>query len=432
MNDLIRITALTACFAVLSFTQAQAQPAAYPQPTSPQRAAQLKTTPWIQVIENEIPPLENDPGDRLPMIMWHGVGFDPLTESQINILRRRGLVQHLQFDEAMIPAALALQKSGVPVILMQGRTDNWPYSLGESPDDWAHDFDASFKPSWLGKEDAFEWHGACPHRTAGWKILQLQTRRTIQNFQDAGVVVTGVWMDYEGDPYPWQHAHQQIQACQRCRRELPAEILNDKSAWRDYAWQQYVDLYDQHFAAPIREIYPECLITNWHVVFSTAEHPVRYFVRDINLPPLAPQYFTSSNPIAYGSDVVWHNRWSGSAEPTQTDVDKFYAAEILQQVRTDRINRTALGKSSVASIPWVTRYCKIDTTDRRAPIMTRPAYRAALAKLWQQDIRTMQVFNAMHDGFEELAITELQDTVLAYDASLAAEKDSLRSGSKSE
>ena len=50
--------------------------------------------------------------------------------------------------------------------------------------------------------------------------------------------------------------------------------------------------------------------------------------------------------------------------------------------------------------------------------MTRESYRAALGNVWKEGVLTMQVFNPMHDGFEELAITELKDAVLAYDASL--------------
>ncbi len=395
-----------------------AEPPIFPTRTAPTRALELKSTAWLELIEREVPELRNAVGDRLPMIMWHGVGFEPLQAHQIDTLRKRGLCQHLQLDAAMIPAALALQDAGMPVILMQGRTDAWPYSLAERKEDWAHQFDADYQPPWQVKENAFEWQGACPHKTAGWQILQQQTRATMQKFRDAGVVVTAVWMDFEGDPYPWSHLFDQLQHCRRCRKELPVEIRENKENWRNFAWQQYVDLYDQHLAAPILEVFPDCLVTNWHVVFSTEDNPVRYFVRDTALPQLTPRFFSATNPIAYGSDLVWHERWSGDREVNQAAVDAFYAEEILQQVRTDRQNRERLGKSTVASIPWVARFCKLQSGDRPAPIMTRERYRETLGELWKQEIRTMQVFNPMHDGFEEFAIIELQDAVLAYDASL--------------
>ena len=419
MNRFIAVGVLAASCVVLNLSKSYAQQTVqYLEPTPVDRGTQLKDSPWIKVIEREIPPLEHDPGDRLPMIMWHGVGYNVLNNAQIEILRARGLCQHLPFNASAIPAALALQKAGMPVILMEGRTDSWPYSLHDNPDEWSHDLDATFKRSWFGKDDAFEWHGACPHKTTGWIVLQRQTRETMQEFHDAGVSVTGVWMDYEGDPYPWKHSFDQIKACRRCRNELPSSVLDDEAAWRDSAWQRYVDLYDRHFAAPIHEVFPDCLVTNWHVVFSTKDHPVRYFVRDTYLPMLSPAHFTATNPIAYGSDVVWHARWSGDATPSQAQVDAFYQAEILQQVSTDHKNRKLLGKTSVASIPWVARFCKLDTSDRNAPMMTRESYRAALGNVWKEGVLTMQVFNPMHDGFEELAITELKDAVLAYDASL--------------
>ncbi|MGB7344040.1 MAG: hypothetical protein WBD20_07490 [Pirellulaceae bacterium] len=390
----------------------------YPQRTSTARAAELKSTPWIDVIAKEIPPMKKDLGDRLPMIMWHGVGFDPLTPDQISVLRDRGLTQHLQMDAAMIPAALKLQQAGMPVILMQGRTDNWPYSLDEDPQGWAHQFDATFQPKGFGNEDAFEWHGACPGHTAGWKVLAKQTRETMEKFRAAGVKVTGVWMDFEGDPYPWSHLFDQLKHCHRCRSELPEQILNNKAAWRDDAWRRYVALYDEHFAKPIREVFPDCLVTNWHVVVSTPENPVRYFVREVNLPELSAVHFNATNPIAYGTDVVWHELYRGDPPLTQHQVNDFYAVEMLQQVKTDHANRRANSQRKLTAVPWVARHCRIDTQDRRAPMMTRERYRQALGEVWQEGIATMQVFNAMHDGYEELAIIELQDAVIAFEESL--------------
>ncbi|NND96452.1 MAG: hypothetical protein HKN47_03880 [Pirellulaceae bacterium] len=409
--------------ALANHHESHGQSLLYAASTPPDRAAQLRNQRWIETIEREVPPLKHETGDRLPMIMWHGVGFDSLSQREIDVLRQRGLVQHLQMDVAMIPAARALQSAGVPVILMQGRTDNWPYSLAKNGDDWAHQFDLSYQPTWFGKEDAFEWHGACPNQIAGWSVLQQQTRQTMQAFRDAGVDIAGVWMDYEGDPYPWSHLFDQLQHCRRCRAELPPNIVQDKNAWRTFAWQRYVELYDQHFAKPIREVYPDSLVTNWHVVFSTADDPVRYFVRDILLPPLSPRHFSATNPIAYGSDLVWHERSKTTDAATQNSVDLFYSNEILQQVRTDLVNRRALGKQNVKSIPWVARVCKIDTSDRKAPVMTRESYRRALVQLWQYDIATMQIFNPLHDGSEELAITEIQDAVLAYDEFLGQQSN---------
>lgn len=386
------------------------------QETSRQRAAELKAGPWIDIIEREIPPLENDPGDRMPMIMWHGVGFQPLSPREIEVLHARGLCQHLQLAESMIPAAKALQQAGMPVILMEGRTDSWPYSLGK---DWMHQFDASFPQPWFGKEDASQWHGACPHRIDGWKVLAIQTKQRLRKFREAGVRVDAVLVDYEGDPYPWSHLFDQLRHCKRCRQELPAEILHEKAAWRDYSWKQYVALYDEYFAKPIREVFPECLVTNWHVVFSSESDPVRYFVRNTNLPELKPAYFSATNPIAYASDTVWHQLWDPSQTATQTSVDAFYREQIIQQVATDKRNRDAEQAGNVRSIPWVARVCRIADSDQPAvPIMSRSRYRDALCELWEMDVHSMQVFNPMHEKYEELALIELQDAVVAYDKML--------------
>ena len=147
---------------------ALAETPVYPTPTPADRGEWLRKSPWIETIEREIAPLKNALGDQLPMIMWHGVGFNTLSRQQIDVLRKRGLNQHLQFHVSMIPAAKALQDANMPVVLMEGRTDNWPYSLAKDSDEWSHRLNLTYQPSWFGKENAFEWFGACPNQIAGW------------------------------------------------------------------------------------------------------------------------------------------------------------------------------------------------------------------------------------------------------------------------
>ncbi len=392
--------------------------------TDSDRANLLRSRPWIKTIEQEIPPLANDAQGRMPMIMWHGVGFQPLAPEEIEILRERGLCQHLQLNEAMIPAAKTLADAGMPVILMEGRTDSWPYSLSDelkgSDGEWAHQFDLTYVLPWFGQDDSTQWHGACPEHVDGWQVMEQHTRATMQAFKDAGVRVDAVLVDFEGDPYPWPHLFQQLRHCRRCRQELPAEVVQSESAWRDYAWKKYVALYDTHFAKPIREVFPDALVTNWHVVYSSRQVPVRYFVNDIALPELRPHSFSATNPIAYASDAAWRNLWNPETELTQTSVDDFYANEIIHQVDADRRNRERMGAADVPSIPWVARACRIPGVESAGvPIMSRDRYRQSLVDLWKHGVHGMQVFNAMHEGYEELALVELQDAVAAYDKMLA-------------
>ncbi|MCE2450941.1 MAG: hypothetical protein J4F35_22100, partial [Candidatus Latescibacteria bacterium] len=82
------------------------------EPTAPARTAYLTSTPWLEVVEKEVPPLQHPRADRWPMIMWHGVGFAPLPADQIQMLLARGLTQHLRLDKGMIDAAKALQEAG--------------------------------------------------------------------------------------------------------------------------------------------------------------------------------------------------------------------------------------------------------------------------------------------------------------------------------
>ncbi|MFK8110552.1 MAG: hypothetical protein AB8B91_00030 [Rubripirellula sp.] len=420
----IAMRVLTVCFTSLLLVPAllAAEPTVYLTKTPDARATALKSSPWIDLIKREIPPLKHKPKGHLPMIMWHGVGFEPLGKQPLKVLRDRGLCQHLQLSDHMIPAAKALQREKMPVILMEGRTDHWPYSLAKDPTHWPHDFDATYlRTRYAQEESDSQWHGACLLRTAGWKVLEKNTRETLTKFRDAGVQVDAVLVDYEGDPYPWSHLFEQIKHCKRCRKELPTEIIHDKSAWRTFCWKQYLDLYDQHFAKAVREVFPDCLVTNWHVVYSGQVVPVRYFVRDVQLPFLQPKFFNATNPIAYGSDLVWHEQWNPGHNITRKSVDDFYAFQIKHQVMADRKNRLAVNAEKVRSIPWVARVCRINIDDQRPlPVMSRSEYRKTLVELWQQErVHSMQIFNPMQDGYEELALTEVQDAVAAYDAMLS-------------
>lgn len=51
--------------------------------------------------------------------------------------------------------------------------------------------------------------------------------------------------------------------------------------------------------------------------------------------------------------------------------------------------------------------------------MSQERYLQTLAELWALDVYAMQVFNPMHKGYEELALTELQDAVAAFDKMLS-------------
>ena len=50
--------------------------------------------------------------------------------------------------------------------------------------------------------------------------------------------------------------------------------------------------------------------------------------------------------------------------------------------------------------------------------MSRDAYRQSLGEMWHLGVHSMQIFNPMHDGYEELSLIEVQDAVAAYDEML--------------
>lgn len=389
-------------------------------PTSKERIEELKSVPWIEVIEKEIPPLEHPLAGRWPMIMWHGAGGSPLTEAQIQMLLARGLTQHLRLDKNMIEAAKALQEAGAPVIFMQGDAGAFPYSLAADSSDWAHQFDEGYHYEMAGKGALGSWHGACPKMIQGWEIFGDQIRDTLGAFRAAGVTVDAVWMDWEGDPYPWKHLFKQLEHCKRCREQLPPEVLTDWPSFWAYYWRLYQQLYGAYLAGPAREVFPLCSVTNWHIVYSTQTDPLFYFVDNRVMPPSIAPLFTATNPVAYGNDKFWNSEWKDEYTLDRRHVDQFHMYNLLRQISGDTANRLAYAPD-VGSFPWVARWCPIVSSHQEdtTPYMSRQAYRESLRHMWLRGIDGMQLFNASRDGYEEIALFELIDAVAVYGEILA-------------
>lgn len=290
-------------------TMTVADQAVHVDSTTDERAAEIESLGWWQVVECEVPPLRNELGERWPMIMWHGPGLAPLEPEQIRFLLDRGLTQHVRLDTGYIDAATRLQAAGSRVIIMQGEAGNWPYSLAADSSEWAHQFDEGYHYKDAGPGPLGEWYGACVLQHGGWAVLADNVRDTLTAFRDAGVSVDGMFVDWEGDPYPFINLFGQLAHCRRCRDQLPPAVLTDKKAWWDYYWRAYTQLHGSYVAAPSREIYPQIAVTNWFVVYSSQSAPHPYFVDDRILPPLAPPMFTASNPVVYGNDLWFSREW---------------------------------------------------------------------------------------------------------------------------
>ena len=340
------------------------------------------------------------------MILWKAGSFEPQPQDFYKELLARGLTQHICLDEKMIPVAKALQAAGSPVIMMQGEGGQWPSSLAGESKEWAHHLDDGFAPK--GPVHA------CPAVAKGWAVNADAIRATLQKFKDEGVTVDAVWMDWEGDPVGGIERYEQALHCLRCRATLPREVLANVENFNDYCWRRYMELTGAYLAAPVAEIFPHCSTTNWRAAISTPVRPLRNWLGKV-VCPTVPAFFTASNPVAYGNTVCFQ-QWKNEFALDREHVDEFYTHLLLGEVSADAANRLvwARGRSSV---PWVCRWCP-DDENPKIPIMTRERYREVLRHLWLRGISGMQVFNAVHEGFEEMAVAEVQDAVKIYDEML--------------
>lgn len=371
----------------------------YPEP-APDRVD------WREALISVLPPLANERHDRWPLVLWRGVGFEPLAPGELRALMARGIVQHLRLRRTDAAAAEALAAAGAPVILMEGAGGAWPYDT-VAGDDWRLPFPpgAEPPPQWRELPD--------PTRLAGWEAARERTRQRLQRYARRGIDVDAVWLDYEGAlAYDDYRALRASSAASR----VPAGVLSNEHRYRDYRRRHWLSRLSRYLAAPVRRVYPDAAVTNWVVMVSSSSDPVRSWT-DWPHPPSPPLFFTHSNPIAYGIDTYFLHRWPAGHRIDRRNVDRFYTHLLLRQVSMDALNRTRY-RRDMGAVVWVARWVP-DHPDQRVPVMSRRAYREALRHIWLRGAEAMQVFNPPRDGFERYAVWEVEDVQRVYDEMLA-------------
>lgn len=361
---------------------------------------------WHEALAN-LAPLDHERGGRWPLVLWDGVGFEPLEPAQIGTLLDRGIVQHLRLRRADTEAAGALSAAGAPVVLMEGAAGAWPYDTVDGGEDWRLQFaaEAEVRPEWRRLPD--------PTRTEGWERARELTRQRLQRYARHGIDVDAVWLDYEGallnDDY---HAVRASTAASR----LPRSIVESERRYRAYRRQHWLGRLSRYLAAPVRRVYPDAAVTNWVVMMSSANDPVLSWT-DWPHPPSPPMAFTHSNPIAYGMDTYFLSAWPSGHGITRGNVDRFFTHLLLRQVSADARNR-ARSRPDMGAVVWVARWVP-DNPEQRVPLMSRAAYREALRHIWLRGADAMQVFNPRREGYERYAVREVEDVQSVYGEMLA-------------
>lgn len=364
---------------------------------------------WYRAL-TRLPTLKHDRSKRWPLVVWQGVGFEPLARRQIEALLDRGIVQHLRLSTPDIEAARALSKAGAPVILMEGKGGAWPYDTPGDGGSWRLQFPPGARPLpvWRSLAD--------PTRLAGWRRAGALIRRRLQQYKSHGVKVDAVWLDYEG-----ALAHDDYQALKAstAAARLPRGVLASDLSYRDYRRTEWLRRLSRYLAEPVRQVYPDASVTNWVVMASSNAEPVLSWT-DWPHPPSPPMSFTDTNPIAYGVDTYFKSAWPPGLEITRQNVDRFYTHLLLRQVSADAFNRRHEARH-VGAVVWVARWVP-DHAGAHAPMMSRAAYREALRHIWLRGADAMEVFNPARKGYERYAIEEVEDVQRVYDEMLAYRK----------
>lgn len=400
--------------AVFLLLMATGQPAVaallYPDSNPAGQQKKLTASDWLTMIQKHIPPLQHERGQRWPLVLFAGVGYNLLSETDIRMLLARGITQHLEPSESAIPAAHALQKAGSPVILMTGEGGVWPYSLEKDKTQWAHFYPDELKvaPQWRDLPS--------PTQFKGWAIAAHNWRTILSRFREEKITVDAVWLDNENEPSQANYFAAILSPTTRAL--LPAKAVESEEAFRRYCRQLWLQLLSAYIAGPIREIFPKVSVTNWIATLSSSENPVLGWEGLVH-PPMGPTLFTATNPVAYGIDSAFLAGWKNSFPLDQDPIDQFYTHVLLRQVSVDGENRQQMAPY-LDAIPWVARWV-VDHPDKRVPIMSRERYREVLRHIWLRGVQGMQVFNpSIFNGSNrvDMAIAEVQDAVTIYDEML--------------
>jgi hypothetical protein len=363
---------------------------------------------WYEAVVKNIPPLKHARGSRWPLVAWEGFSNEPQQPEFYHQLLARGLTEHIRLVPTLIDTALAIQRAGSPVIVLEGGGGPFPASLAGDPSTWAHQFDAGYKPK--------DYARPCPSLHAGWAIFADQLRATLRQFKQKGVQIDAVWNDWEGDPLYGGDRFDQALHCKRCREILPPKLLASRGRFMDYTARKFYELFGAYYAAPVLEFYPKCSVTNWLAQPSTPEEPQPGWSEErghIYMPPL----FTAWNPTAYGAaSWIWESR-NKKEKRDQEHVDQVYTNVLLRQVSlTGKLTRRWAPEKEL--IPWIARWVS-EPPELEFPVMSRDRYREVLRHLWLRGVAAMQVFNPRTQGLEDMALAEVEDAVAIYDELLA-------------
>jgi hypothetical protein len=430
MTRWILSLSLVAVVLVLSVVVLQAEePAADAKPEPKVRA-------WdVPEILKRVPPLKHDNTGRLPMICITPFAMhdqdksferaEPLSPEIIRELKARGLTQRIPPRERYIPYALALQAEGAGVIIVEDSAFNGPG--GQYPDETPLPGSHHILPEGYkglprpGQQPVFP----CPLLLDGWKIKADSYREVFKKFKEAGVDVTGVWLDLEVEPYHMAAQWDESKNCERCRKLFPRGVLDDHKKYEGFIMRWRANVFGAYIAAPILEVYPGISVTNWAEVISTADIPAFGWTARGPRPPHGVGLYTAANPVVYGTTLYYRQSWRKEAHPDwPLDVphmDRLYTQLMLSQISTHEANARRVAPE-LLSIPWVDRFCA-DDKDPKIPILSRERYREILRHTWLRGADGMQIFNPV--WFEDdpvrspIVVEEIEDAVIIYDEMLA-------------
>lgn len=255
-----------AIFALVAFL------AALPGLAHGQEARRMSPRALADQIVAEIPPMETERGDRLPLIVWRLQNIPADDEADLEQLMRalneRGIAavsgwtarnMERRREQAMRTAAVQ-KRAGMPVVVnatgVMYRFFDGSEGTGHVGEDGEEFFDTSFS-----EHVAMGCPFALEHR---YPAIRAQMEAYVEAYAEAGLPLDIVIGDWEIDgPIEWNDAWQNSRKCVRCREN----VANIENFGEFQASLRTIRARMQRecFVEPVKRRYPDALVGNYAV-----------------------------------------------------------------------------------------------------------------------------------------------------------------------
>ncbi len=352
----------------------------------------------LDSFQRMVHPMQHSMTGRIPLMLWNvplprGDALVKLRNSgelrqAIDMLARRGMVPTVEqgwewTPDGVMALALTLQEAGQPVNVLIPNAElvestayaGCPVQV-EGPDATRGD-------------KVRQWPCLpCYHADKTAAFLKGQ----LQRYKDAGIKLSGVWLDDESLPHAWNGCYEAQKSTEPSRRQYPPGVLDTFNSFRQWADPLKAEILTKA-SGSIRKMFPGVKMGNFDDQFSGADSKFG---------------FDAIMPGLYANTVMLPGAFKDK-KITQEAADDFYFRRLLTTFSAVSKNKV----SGKLNIPYVSRYVPDAPEKQYCWPMTQRCYREFLRHLFLRGADSLYLFNL---GFDPASVTPRQSFESVEDA----------------